>query len=92
MEKISAVEWLVENILTKIENYGEDGEVDSIEFWNAFVGATDLSEFVNKAKEMEKDQIIKAHGIKTSTGYNGINWLYKVTAGEDYYNETYKSE
>ena len=39
------------------------------------------------AKEIEKKQIILAHGIKMK----GVNNMKCVT-GEQYYNETYKSE
>ena len=41
----------------------------------------------NKAKEMEEKQIILAHGIKDI----GVNNMKCVT-GEQYYNETFKSE
>ena len=43
-----------------------------------------------KAKAMEREQIIKAHGIKTEHDIKcGVDvWAYKN--GEDYYNETYK--
>ena len=40
-----------------------------------------------KAKAMEKKQIILAHGIKMK----GVNNMKCVT-GEQYYNETFKSE
>ena len=36
-----------------------------------------------KAKEMEKEQIMKAHGAKQ---------YHKTVNGEQYYNETYKKE
>jgi hypothetical protein len=39
------------------------------------------------AKEIEKKQIILAHGIK-DTGVNNM----KCVTGEQYYNETFKSE
>ena len=47
-----------------------------------------LEEFENKvqqAKEMEKKQIIEAHGIKMK----GVN-NHKCVDGEQYYNETFK--
>ena len=42
---------------------------------------------INQAKEMEKRQIILAHGIK-DTGVNNM----KCVTGEQYYNETFKSD
>ena len=45
------------------------------------------SEWLEHAKEMEKKQIILAHGIKDI----GVNNMKCVT-GEQYYNETFKSE
>jgi hypothetical protein len=39
------------------------------------------------AKEMEKQQIILAHGIK-DTGVNNM----KCVTGEQYYNETFKQQ
>ena len=50
-----------------------------------------LNEF-QKAKEMEKEQIVNAHGIKENHGWkNGQSW-WEMKTGEEYYNETYKSE
>ena len=44
---------------------------------------------LEQAKEMEKEQIIDAHGIKTTHGFeNGMSWWEQKT-GEQYYNETY---
>jgi hypothetical protein len=39
--------------------------------------------FIQQAKEMEKEQIIEAHGAKQ---------YHKTVNGEQYYNETYKKE
>jgi len=41
-----------------------------------------------QAKEMEKQQIIDAHGNKTKLSGGVTNYSYTLT-GEDYYNETY---
>jgi len=88
--KQTAVEWLVEKILTKVQNY-EDGDIENEweepfkhEYVNKYIGMIDLREFVIKAKEMEKEQIKDA-------------WLNSLTKGDfnsadEYYNETYKSE
>ena len=50
------------------------------------VGYISLATY-SQAKEMEKKQIILAHGIKDI----GVNNMKCVT-GEQYYNETFKSE
>jgi hypothetical protein len=42
-----------------------------------------LKDAVERAKEMEKEQIIEAHGAKQ---------YHKTVNGEQYYNETYKKE
>jgi hypothetical protein len=42
-----------------------------------------LKDILKQAKEMEKEQIIKAHGVKQ---------YHKTVNGEQYYNETYKKE
>jgi hypothetical protein len=55
----------------------------------ALVGYID-DEMVEQAKEIEKQQIIEAHGIKTTRGERqGISFWERKT-GEQYYNETYK--
>jgi len=55
----SAVEYLVEKILCDVEKYDDEGNVIGIEYWNAFHSCTDLSEYVKKAKEMERKQKLK---------------------------------
>jgi hypothetical protein len=42
-----------------------------------------LKDAVERAKEMERQQIIEAHGAKQ---------YHKTVKGEQYYNETYKKE
>jgi hypothetical protein len=60
--KQTAVEWLVEQILTEVQDY-EDGDIETElepfkhEYVNKYIGMIDLSEFVNKAKEMEKEEM-----------------------------------
>ncbi len=52
----------------------------------------DRSSIINKAKEIEKDQIIEAHGDKKRTKSNPgscVTYAYTFT-GEMYYNETFK--
>ena len=83
--KQTAVEWLVEQILTEVQNY-EDGDIETEsepfkhEYVNKYIGMIDLSEFVIKAKAMEKEQIIKAYEY-TAAGTSHY--------GEQYYNETF---
>jgi hypothetical protein len=79
----TAVEWLVDQILSEVEMHDEFGEVNKTELWNAFISCTDLSEYVNKAKQMEKEQIIEAWQ-KTPQGFNHT--------GEQYYSQTYNNE
>jgi hypothetical protein len=43
------------------------------------------------AKMMEQEQLIKAHGIKEKKSSGISNYVYKYS-GEEYYNDTYKSE
>jgi hypothetical protein len=80
--KQTAVEWLVEQILTEVQDY-EDGDIETEsepfkhEYVNKYIGMVDLSEFVIKAKEMEKEQIVKA--------YESLEHRH----GENYYNETF---
>ena len=62
----TAVEYLVEMICTDVQMYDEEGNESSVEYYNAFRSCTDLSEYILKAKEMEKQQIKSAYlrGIK----------------------------
>lgn len=43
---------------------------------------------INQAKEMEKEQIIKAHGNKKRTARDTGNYQYTYT-GEMYFNDNY---
>ncbi len=82
--KKSAVEWLVEQILVKFEDHmNEDYEMDfskppNVKFYNAFIDSTDLSEYVNKAKQIEQEQIEEA--------FNNSYWFID---GREYYEKTY---
>jgi hypothetical protein len=46
---------------------------------------------LNQAKEMEKQQIIDAHGSKLKNSRGTSNFEYWYT-GEQYYNETFKHQ
>jgi hypothetical protein len=46
---------------------------------------------LEQAKEMEKEQIVEAHGIKLKKSKDEGNYEF-CFSGEDYYNKTYKNE
>lgn len=69
-KKQTAIEWLVSNISSKIDK----------EYW---CSQKEITEFVEQANEMEKQQIIDAYKY-------GIQDEYVIGA-EQYYNETYKT-
>jgi hypothetical protein len=77
--KQTAIDWLLENLIT--EPFSEADFEHNSNCWD-------------KAKEMEKEQIIEAHGDKKRTKSNSgscVTYAYTFT-GEMYYNETFKSE
>jgi hypothetical protein len=47
---------------------------------------------VEQAKEMEKQQIIDAHGVKVKHSIEQGTTVYTQTFGEQYYNETFKNK
>jgi hypothetical protein len=49
-------------------------------------------EIIEQAKEMEKQQIIKAHGVKRTRGERQGISFWESKTGEQYYNKTYKNE
>ena len=57
---MTAVEWLVEQICVDVPMYNDDGNEANVEYWNAYKSSFDLSNFINKAKELEKQQITDA--------------------------------
>lgn len=48
-----------------------------------------LEQIIKQAKEMEKEQIINAHGNKQKLSKGASNYEYTLT-GEMYYNENFK--
>jgi hypothetical protein len=94
-KKQTAVQWLVDNILVKIEDhFNEDFIFDlsqppKIRYYNAFIDSTDLFEYVNKAIEMEKEQTIEfaMHLHKVDMSKTGTDIL--MDEAEQYYNKTY---
>lgn len=49
------IEWIVEQIFTDVEIHDEYGEVERVEYWNAFRSCTDLSEYIKEAKQKERE-------------------------------------
>ena len=90
--KQTAVDWLVEQILVKFEDHmNDDYEFDfskppTLKFYNAFIDSTDLSEYVNKAKQMEKEQMMEFSNNVLDNTIGDLILLYSV---EKIYNETY---
>lgn len=85
--KQSAVEWLVSQVMYEYElDTDEEGDfldTPKIALYNSFRECTDLSEFVEKARAMEKQQIIDA-------AYHGVDYEHSpFDNAEQYYNETY---
>jgi hypothetical protein len=88
-KKQTAVQWLVEQILVEMEDYfNEENDFDlskppKIKYYNAFKDSVNLSVYVNKAIEIEKEQILDAchHGVDYD------NSPYENA--EQYYNENY---
>ncbi len=73
--KQTAVEWLAEQITTVKWKMSD---------------ITDRNSIIEKAKEMEKEQIMSAFDFGVYDGGGSIK-KYKMS-GEQYYNETFKSE
>ena len=76
----TVVEWLADEIIMLEERLRQE-EINL----NDFMDLKD--DLVTRALEMEKKQIILAHGIK-DTGVNNM----KCVTGEQYYNETFKQQ
>ncbi len=96
MTQQTAVEWLVEKILCEnkeyINDYGDYIQIPKIVFYNAFKDYVDLSDYINEAKQMEKQQIIDAHFTGWSDAYDYLkNIVTAARQAEDYYNETFIS-
>jgi serine/threonine protein phosphatase PrpC len=75
MKRQTAVEWLAEKI------WKLDDQYYTVPQW--------LLEDIEQAKEMEKQQIVEAHGNKEKKSGGVSNATYILT-GEEYYNEQFK--
>lgn len=73
----TAVTWLLDNLIS--EPYSEADFEHNKECWN-------------KAEEMEKQQIINAYDLGSLSDMQYPNPETIVENGEQYYNETFKSE
>jgi acid stress-induced BolA-like protein IbaG/YrbA len=80
--KQTAVEWLVE----QIKDY-DFADIKDNEYYFIQIPTWILKEKIEQAKEMEKEQIIKAHLMARC--YDNEN---SVTEAEQYYTETYESK
>ena len=91
--KQTAVQWLVDNILVKFEDHFNEhfifdlSQPPKISYYNAFIDSTDLSEYVNKAIEMEKEEIKNA--FVECWKNNVPEGIECKLSSEEYYNETY---
>jgi disulfide oxidoreductase YuzD len=75
----TAVEWLEDCLREQYPN----GKF----VWNT---RADIEALFKRAKEMEKQQIIEAHGNKEKKSGGVTNYTYILT-GEEYYNENFKN-
>ena len=78
---MTAVEWLVNEILVEVDRYDDEGNKIGIDYWNAYTSCTSLLEYVNKAKEMENknlndrldaiyESILQLHNNEEITGFS----------------------
>jgi hypothetical protein len=85
MKKQTAVEWL-------IGRFHYEGFIGTFCSEEQIKAKRDVMiEIINQAKEMQREQIIEAHGNKQKTKSNPnsiVTYGYTYT-GEMYYNETY---
>jgi hypothetical protein len=73
-DRQTAVEWLVK----ELNNLHPD-LILSLKMWD------DINNLITQAKQMEKQQIIKAY----ANGVVNEISIYSTITGEEYYNETY---
>lgn len=82
----TAIDELVGKILTEADKYNDDGDVIGIELWNAYRSCVDLSEFVQQANDLFKEQIQAAY----QQGYNNV-YFSRAINKEDYYKQEYEN-
>ena len=81
MSKQTAVEWLIEKLNQCEPMYSGIQSNEHKEH---------IEKLIEQAKEMEKEQIINAHGDEQSYLQDDGSW--KTIYAEQYYNETFKNE
>ena len=81
--KQTVVEWYNLKVI-ELMTQREQENIDVLEFRNQ------LDLLLTQAKEMEKQQIVEAHGNKLKKSKDEGNYEYWFS-GEDYYNKTYKN-
>jgi hypothetical protein len=81
--KQTAVQWCVDKIDLLTHSYFL-GAVKGTEYYNK------LTDIVKEAMELEREQIINAHGNKKIMSRGVGNYLETYT-GEQYYKETYEN-
>jgi hypothetical protein len=64
----------------------------AVEWFYQRILAKDIKEVFEQAKQMERNQIVEAHGIKESHGAEGSRNLWQQITGEQYYKEQYERE
>jgi hypothetical protein len=84
--KQTAVEWLVEEITFSERNLYNWMWIKL----KTTVQGYNLTKIIEKAKEMEKEQIMEAHGDERDYLTDSGNFI--TISAEQYYNETYKKE
>jgi uncharacterized protein YuzE len=81
----TAIDEIVGKILTEADKYNDDGDVIGIELWNAYRPCVDLSEFVQQANELFKEQIQAAY----QQGYNNA-YFSRAINKEEYYKQVFE--
>jgi hypothetical protein len=84
MEKQTAVEWLISEWL-KLDSDYYIGNIGRFEYREK------RNQKHNEAKEIEKQQIIEAHGSKLKNSRGTSNFEYWYT-GEEYYKKTFENK
>jgi len=89
---MTAVEWLVNKILVEVDKCDDKGNIIGVYYWNAYRSCTNLLEYVNKAKRLEKQQLIEMHdkGFDSVQQLNddyaiGFARFYKMANNNEYH-------
>jgi hypothetical protein len=87
--KKTAIECIIEKIQKRIDR--QSPYIEKYNTPDCRLYLYKILEECMEALEIEKEQIINAHGIKEKKSSGISNYIYKYT-GEEYYNETFKTE